>query len=225
MIDQDLKFEGDETVLLHLSDPSETAALGLSLATLTIEDDDPFIPLKAMYCTLVKTPVFDNAFTGVLSLKADGFGNVTGSLTLGGHKLPIMVAFDGRGKASHTWQRTGLPSLTLTLAYADEGDTIRATITDGTKTVTAAAGRIVFGPQVPIVAGGASFTVQLAGDRTAAATLPLGDGFLSVSYDKFGSVKLSAAWRMEPGSPPGDRSCSTTTSRSTSRCTKRSWAA
>jgi uncharacterized repeat protein (TIGR01451 family)/uncharacterized delta-60 repeat protein len=69
-ITDDSEVEGDETVLLQLSNPTGGASLGLSDATVTIIDND-FAPGRLNF-TAANFNVYENAGTGVVTVARNG---------------------------------------------------------------------------------------------------------------------------------------------------------
>ncbi len=187
---QDRRFEGEETFQVRLFAPSEEAAFGLSLSTVNIADDEPFIPLKANYAGLVQVFPFDNAMTGQLRINATGNGSFTGSLSLGGAAaLPFSGSFNATGKASIPITRKTGGNVLLNLTYADNGNRIRAQVTAGGKTAEVQAWRIIFGGAVELNDKPFAFTTEVS-ISSIQPNAPKATGFLSVTVSPKGEVKI-----------------------------------
>lgn len=186
----DAIFEQPEKVLLSLVNPTGSTGLGLAAATLTITDNDVFIPLKAGYTGLVSADAFSNAMTGGLTLKTDGKGGFTGGLTLGGAKLSFKGVFDASGTATVNIPLKGGGTAVLRLMLTAGGDQIIGTVTVGASTADVSGDRNVFGSEVPTARFAGTYTLLVSGDHAAAGSVPKGDGALTMTIGANGLAKI-----------------------------------
>ncbi len=189
---QDRRFEGEETFQVRLIYPSDEAAFGLSLATVNIADDEPFIPLKANYTGLIQVAPFDYALAGSLKINATGNGSFTGTLMIGGNAaVPLKGAFNAAGKCTLTVTPKTGGNVLLNLIYADNGNRIRALVSVGGKTADIQAWRIIFGGAVEINDKPFAFTARISAVHNAPLNAPRADGFLSITVGIKGDVKIT----------------------------------
>lgn len=189
---QDRRFEGEETFQVHLFSPSAATAFGLSVATINIADDEPFIPLKANYAGLSEVFPFDPALTGLVKINATGNGSFTGSLALGGiAAAPFSGTFGAGGKSTVTVTRKTGGNVLLNLFYADNGNRIRCLVSLGNKTADLQAWRIIFGGAVEVDEKPFAFTAQIARLASAQGSVPKADGYACISVGIKGDVKVA----------------------------------
>ncbi|GEP44286.1 Calx-beta domain-containing protein [Brevifollis gellanilyticus] len=189
---QDRRFEGEETFQVRLTNASPDVAFGLSLATVNIADDEPFIPLKANYTGLSQVFPYDPALAGTIKINATGNGSFTGSLLMGSSATaPFSGTFNAAGKSTVTITRKTGGNVLLNLFYADNGNRIRCLISMGGKTADIQAWRIIFGGTVEMNEKPFTLTARINRLPNAVGDVPKADGFLSITVGIKGDVKIT----------------------------------
>jgi hypothetical protein len=130
--------------------------------------------------------------SGSATLTTTWAGPFSGALQLGNARYGFSGWFDSSGAATLTIPRHNASDLTIALQidYADGGDHIDGTVTDGFWTATLGADRALFNGHIAIAPQAGKYTLALPG-ANGSSSLPAGDGFGTFTVDNAGSVHFS----------------------------------
>jgi hypothetical protein len=123
-IQDDNVFEPEESVTFKVSGHA-----GSVFYTISIEDDDPFIPTTGLLTATLSYA--SKARTGQLYAAVNTSGGVTGKFIAMGRSIPFSTKLDWRGKAVALLPIPGRASLSLTIQATDATGGFSFTLVDG----------------------------------------------------------------------------------------------
>ena len=130
--------------------------------------------------------------SGSVTLTTTPAGHFTGALQLGNARYGLQGWFDSSGAATLTLPRPNAGPLTVTLQieFAEGGDHLDGTVTDGVWTASLGADRALFDGRIAFAPQAGQYTLVLPG--TPGSSLePAGDGYGVVSVNYAGGVHFS----------------------------------
>ncbi len=155
----------------------------------------PFPAVKGTYYGLFSRPnAVSPDSSGAFTLAVTTRGTFSGSLQMVGARYPLSGGFDATGTGQTTIARRNQTSLSvgLQLDLTQGTDRVMGTVSDGTWTAELAGDRAVFDGRTNVPPQAGQYTLIIPGNATS-TTEPGGDGYGTVTVDRFGRIRLSGS--------------------------------
>ena len=190
----DTGIEGDEFIIIELTDPSTGSALGEAFAYLAILDYTAPLTRKATFTGLVSSPTGALGGSGYFTATTDAKGMVSGKLLLGGKAFSFKGPVAADGTAHILIPRRGKPlptPMVLDLQLGEDFEPLAGTLTVDGIVLDVGANRAAFSKADPAILAGRYTAVLESGGNSSAPDAP---GFALITVTPAtGAVKMTGA--------------------------------